>query len=791
MGKSGGRKKKNATAPAVAAPAPAPASPPPPPPPTASSNGVVEIDLSLLLKRAHGLKEEGNRLFQAKDYAGALRQYEMALKLSPRSHPDRAVFHSNRAACLMQMRPVDHEAVAAECSLALQAQPGFPRALLRRARALEALRRYDVALQDVHALLDQDPSHSDALDLARRLRAALAPSAPAAVDPGSRPSPAALGASAVRVGAPVAGLGPCLPARPKKSSPSAQNPQSSIAANKPTSSSQNHHPPSSPALSNGPDTKPPRQLLSKPSSAEASSQPVLVGSPVDGSQQSAGKEPSLRTVVNRWRPLKLVYDHDIRLGQMPAYCSFKVLREIVANRFPSSKSVLIKYKDADGDLVTVTSTAELRLAESSVDELNKKEKKDGAGMDMDDKLQLLRLHIVEVCPEQEPLIQEEEEKLPEDEGLIKTDPSASDSSNGDSIAEAVNNDVIKIGSEAEEVAKDNGEDANKGCGHAECKEAEIDDWLFEFAHLFRNQVGIDPDAHLDLHELGMELCSEALEETITGEEAQGLFDMAAAKFQEVAALAFFNWGNVHMCAARKRIPLDEASPKEVMAAQLQTAYDWVRERYALAGQKYEEALQIKPDFYEGLLALGQQQFETAKLHWSFVLAKNVDLSTWDSSETIRLFDSAEEKMKSATEMWEKVEEQRISDLKDLGKNKEDELKKRKKQKAIDGQAELSADEAAEQAAAMRSQIHLFWGNMLFERSQLEFKLGFGNWKKNLDAAVERFTLAGASEGDISTVLKKHASCETEAEFDEKKVTSLSTTALEVNSKDEDKHMLEN
>ncbi|RWW58232.1 hypothetical protein BHE74_00034937 [Ensete ventricosum] len=796
MGKSGGRKKKNAIVPAVAAtapaPAPAPASPSPPPPPTASSNGVVEIDLSLLLKRAHGLKEEGNRLFQAKDYAGALRQYEMALKLTPRSHPDRAVFHSNRAACLMQMRPVDHEAVAAECSLALQAQPGFPRALLRRARALEALHRYDVALQDVHALLDQDPSHSDALDLARRLRAALAPSAPAAVDPGSRPSPAALGASAVRVGAPVAGLGPCLPTRPKKSSPSAQNPQSSMTANKPTSSSQNHHPPSSPALSNGPDTKPPRQLLSKPSSAEASSQPVLVGSPVDSSQQSTGKEPSLRTVVNRWRPLKLVYDHDIRLAQMPAYCSFKVLREIVANRFPSAKSVLIKYKDADGDLVTVTSTAELRLAESSVDELNKKEKKDGTVMDMDDKLQLLRLHIVEVCPEQEPLIPEEEEKLPEDEGLIRTDQSVSESSNGDSIAEAVNNDVIKIGSEAEEVAKEKGEDANKGCGHAECKEAEIDDWLFEFAHLFRNQVGIDPDAHLDLHELGMELCSEALEETITGEEAQGLFDMAAAKFQEVAALAFFNWGNVHMCAARKRIPLDEASPKEVMAAQLQMAYDWVRERYALAGQRYEEALQIKPDFYEGLLALGQQQFETAKLHWSFVLAKNVDLSTWDSSETIRLFDSAEEKMKSATEMWEKVEEQRINDLKDLGKSKEDELlKKRKKQRAMDGQVELSADEAAEQAAAMRSQIHLFWGNMLFERSQLEFKLGFGDWKKNLDAAVERFTLAGASEGDISTVLKKHASCEAEAECDEKKVTSSSTTASEVNSKDEDKHMLEN
>ncbi|WJZ82833.1 hypothetical protein VitviT2T_002558 [Vitis vinifera] len=103
-------------------------------------------------------------------------------------------------------------------------------------------------------------------------------------------------------------------------------------------------------------------------------------------------------------------------------------------------------------------------------------------------------------------------------------------------------------------------------------------------------------------------------------------DKAAPKFQEVVALAFFNWGNVHMYAARKRIPLDESAAKDVMATQIQVAYDWVREKYSLAREKYEEALLIKPDFYEGLLALGQQQFEMAKLHWSFALAKKLDLS---------------------------------------------------------------------------------------------------------------------------------------------------------------------
>lgn len=789
MGKSGGRKKKGAGNPAAGQPSPAGTGPAPAPAAAPKDGGA-----SVLLQRANGLKEEGNQLFQARDYEGALQQYELALKLTPRDHPDRAVFHSNRAACLMQMRPVDHEAVAAECTLALQAQPRYPRALLRRARALEVLRRPDLALQDVQVLLAVDPSNRDALDLAPRLRAALAsasasPSASVSPppDPLSRPSPAALGASAVRSAAPVAGLGPCLPARPvpKKSSPPSTPAKSSAAL-----SSNHHHqppplPPRSSMLPNGPRPKSPP--TSAAANAEASSGSDNNSRSQQHLQPSIRKVSSLdsaaiaKAVVTRWRPLKLVYDHDIRLAQMPANCSFKTLREVVANRFPSSKSVLIKYKDAEGDLVTITSTTELRLAESCADQLSPpKECKEGSEINKDEKLQVLRLHIVDVSPEQEPSPpqeeEEEEEKPVEDEGLIKVDESLSHSSAGDSGLEGVDNEVMKTDQE-KELPKEGAEAGKKQCDHAECREVEIDDWLFEFAQLFRNQVGIDPEAHVDLHELGMELCSEALEETVTSEDAQSLFEMAVAKFQEVAALAFFNWGNVHMCAARKRIPLDESSPKEVMEAQLQTAYDWVRERYALAGQKYEEALRIKPDFYEGLLALGQQHFETAKLHWSFALANKIDLSTWDPMETINLFNSAEEKMKAATEMWEKVEEQRINELKDPGMSKKDEvLKKRKKQGVLDGQGELSADEAAEQAAVMRSQIHLFWGNMLFERSQVEFKLSVGDWRKNLDAAVERFELAGASEADISVVLKNHSSNVAGAESDEKKVTTSSSSA---------------
>ncbi|KAJ8549785.1 hypothetical protein K7X08_033492 [Anisodus acutangulus] len=741
-------------------------------------NGSVDLDSSIFSKRAHELKEEGNKRFQAKDYVGALQQYENALKLTPKTHPDRAVFHSNRAACLMQMKPIEYDSVISECTMALQVQPRYVRALLRRARAFEAVGKYEVAMQDVQILLGAEPNHRDALEIAGRLRTALGPRPEAQQDLQSRPSPAALGASAVGA-APIAGLGPCLPARPMSKKPAPSGGASAISVNnKPDKPYQ-----VTPA-ENGPQAKVqlPNVVL-KPSNGP--SRPRADHNKDDQSEQASLSASSVvvhghaKDVAIRWRPLKLVYDHDIRLAQMPVNCSFRVLRDIVTKRFPMSKSVLVKYKDSDGDLITITCTAELRSAESWVDGLLPKD----PDADKTDSIGMLRLHVVEVSPEQEPALleeEEEEEKPVESEGN-KGDDNGSHSSISDSVVETVDNESNKAdkGTTKEKVATTENPD---------CKEVEVDDWLFEFAQLFRTHVGIDPDAHIDLHELGMELCSEALEETVTSEEGQALFDKAALKFQEVAALAFFNWGNVHMCAARKRIPINDSASKEMMATQLQAAYDWVKEKYSLAKEKYEEALSIKPDFHEGLLALGQQQFEMAKLYWSFILAKKEDLSNWDPTETLALFDSAELKMKAATEMWEKIEEQRANELKDPSANKKDELLRKMKKQASGpegeaGPAEISADEAAEQAAVMRSQIHLFWGNMLFERSQVECKLALDGWKKNLDTAVERFKLAGASESDISTVLKNHCSKEEAAEGSKQTVVSLNTDDSENHKND--------
>lgn len=174
------------------------------------------------------------------------------------------------------------------------------------------------------------------------------------------------------------------------------------------------------------------------------------------------------------KSVKLVHGEDIRWAQLPVNCNMRLVRDVVVNRFPSLKGVLIKYKDHEGDLVTITTIDELRIAE-------------GLG----DPHVFLRLYIAEVSPDKEPLY----------EGVgIKEDVQSYEKPT--IISE---NSIV---------------DKAPFC---------VEDWIVQFARLFKNHVGFDCDSYLDLHGIGMKLYSEAMEETVTSEDAQELFDIAAGK----------------------------------------------------------------------------------------------------------------------------------------------------------------------------------------------------------------------------------------------------------------------
>ncbi|XP_062193297.1 HSP-interacting protein-like [Phragmites australis] len=394
--------------------------------------------------------------------------------------------------------------------------------------------------------------------------------------------------------------------------------------------------------------------------------------------------------------VKFVLEDDIRVVLIPENCSLLQVMDIARYKYnPHLKSFLLKFMDKEGDLVTITSTEDLRWVEELYSEVP------------------VRLYIKEVSPERE---------ITRDL-VMPTSSSAVQERNHYSFSE---------------------------CGSSRKQDEKIscvDDWMMQFARLFKNHVGFDSDACVDLRDLGMRLYYEAMEDTITSEEAQEIFQAAEAKFQEMAALALFNWGNVHMSRARKRLFLSEDASKESILSQLKDAYEWACTEYVKAGKKFEDSVDVKQDFYEGLIALGQQQFEQAKLCWRYADTCKVDMGT----EVLELFNHAEDNMEKGMEMWEGIEHLRV---KGLSKSRKEKIVLDKLGLNEHGK-DLSPDEAFEQASNMRSQLNISWGTILYERSVVEFKLGLSSWEDSLQEAIEKFKTGGASVADIGVMVKNH------------------------------------
>ncbi|KAG0500966.1 hypothetical protein HPP92_001038 [Vanilla planifolia] len=137
------------------------------------SSKVFDEDTVIFMDMSHDLKEEGNKLFQRRDYDGALVKYEKAIKLLPKNHIDVAYLHSNIAACYMQMGPGEYHKAILECNLALEVSPKYTKALLKRARCLEALNQLEAACKDIDAVLYLEPNNLTALEISEKIKKAL------------------------------------------------------------------------------------------------------------------------------------------------------------------------------------------------------------------------------------------------------------------------------------------------------------------------------------------------------------------------------------------------------------------------------------------------------------------------------------------------------------------------------------------------------------------------------------------------------------------------------------------
>ncbi|PON99288.1 N-terminal acetyltransferase A, auxiliary subunit [Trema orientale] len=122
------------------------------------------------LEQANDAKLEGNKLYSSGQFEDALSQYELALELAPEipsSVEIRSTCHSNRAICYLKLGK--YEDTIKECTKALELNPAYLKALLRRGEAHEKLEHFEEAIADMKKILELDPSNDQARKSIRRL----------------------------------------------------------------------------------------------------------------------------------------------------------------------------------------------------------------------------------------------------------------------------------------------------------------------------------------------------------------------------------------------------------------------------------------------------------------------------------------------------------------------------------------------------------------------------------------------------------------------------------------------
>ncbi|XP_044133857.1 tetratricopeptide repeat protein 1 [Bufo gargarizans] len=143
----------------------------------------VELDEETLLEMEKGLpaeereerrqqstqlKEEGNELFKKGDYVEAEDIYSQALLKCPASYQkERAILYSNRAAARLKQDKT--EPAITDCTKAIELNPDYIRALLRRAELYEKTDKLDEALADYKSVMEKDLSCRQAKEACMRL----------------------------------------------------------------------------------------------------------------------------------------------------------------------------------------------------------------------------------------------------------------------------------------------------------------------------------------------------------------------------------------------------------------------------------------------------------------------------------------------------------------------------------------------------------------------------------------------------------------------------------------------
>ncbi|XP_051754222.1 tetratricopeptide repeat protein 1-like [Ctenopharyngodon idella] len=119
-------------------------------------------------KESLELKEKGNMQFKSGEHVDAEESYTAALRVCPVCYSkERSILFSNRAAARFHQDKKDN--AISDCSKAIELNPNYIRAILRRAELYEKTDKLDEALEDYKTVLEKDPGIPAAREACMRL----------------------------------------------------------------------------------------------------------------------------------------------------------------------------------------------------------------------------------------------------------------------------------------------------------------------------------------------------------------------------------------------------------------------------------------------------------------------------------------------------------------------------------------------------------------------------------------------------------------------------------------------
>ncbi|KAE8690963.1 hypothetical protein F3Y22_tig00110893pilonHSYRG00806 [Hibiscus syriacus] len=482
-----------------------------------------DSDMVVFIAMSRELKEEGNKLFRKRDFEGAMVIYEKALKLLPKNHIDVCHLRTNIAACNMQM--------------------GL-------SRCYESLNKLDLAFRDVNAVLNMEPNNTMTLEISQRVRSSLEKQGllvelpPKSIEPQS------------------ASKTPKVVKEKTKNRTKNKKKISEAQYNKVVDQIEEKK------VDENVDEKKAEDKYVEPPSA---SQTLKVVKGKTKKKKKNNSEAQDDKVVDRIEEKKV--DENVEEKKAEDKCVEPPSASQTSKGIKAKTKNKKKISEAQDDKVVD------RIEEKKVDE-NVEEKKAEDKQVVEEKIS----SKTEVPKKSTKLILGEDirwARLPLNCSLVQ-------------LREVIHD---RFPSSREVLVKYSDEE-------------EVDSKQDPFFERFKREN----DTYLNLHEIGMKQYSEAMEDTVTSEEAQNLFDMAAQKFQEMTALALFDWGNIHMSRARKMVYISE----------------------------------------EG------------KLYWYYAITNNVDPETWPSENVLHLYNNAEENMERGLPVWHECLEVAIEKFEHAG-----------------------------------------------------------------------------------------------------------------------------